>query len=206
MPKVVIDRRPGEKIGEIVGAFCGDGTYYIDKNYKHSIAISLAKNEKWYANYLNNCFYNVFHKKGWIWLDTKKNLILLRIFGVDIIKFIHEFAVWKDVKTYSIKLKKSISNYDKKFLIGFLRGLYMTDGWLNKGKSTANFGCTSQELVDNFSKCLSKFEIAHHRYSFEKEGRKELFYLTIPKEECYKFFNLIKIKKMLPRGISGKTF
>jgi len=207
MPKVTINRLLDEQIGEIVGAFCGDGNYYVGRKYGHQIRLYLAYDEGWYAEHLNEYFRKVFNKRGRIWFDRKrKNLCLLRIFGIDIINFLKEFVTWQKNKTYSIHLNNPTNKASRNFLIGFLRGLYLTDGWLNQKKGTANFGCTSPELVNNFSDCLRMFSIEHNRYSFDKAGRKTLFYLTIPRKDAPKFFKLIKIKKVLPLGISGKAF
>jgi hypothetical protein len=119
---------------------------------------------------------------------------LFRIFGIDIINFIKKYIDWKINKTYSVLLRKSINNYENQFLIGFLRGLYITDGWLDKTNRTASFGCTSPKLVKNFADILNRFSINHHQYSYQKEGRMRLFYLTIPRNNTQHFFELIKIK------------
>jgi len=206
MPKIVINNSLREEIGEIVGAFCGDGNYYINKNYGHQVQIYLAENEEWYAHHLDNCFKKVFSKSAWIWHNRTDHLFLFRIFGIDIINFIKTFVDWKINKTYSVSLKKSINNFDEEFLIGFLRGLYLTDGWLDKTTNTANFASTSPRLMKNFADILNLFSINYHRYHYQKEDRKMLYKLNIPRNNAQKFFEVIKIKEVLPRGISGKTF
>lgn len=206
MPKIIINDSLKEEIGEIVGAFCGDGNYYVDRNYRYQIQIYLAADEKWYADHLNNYFKKVFNKHGWIWYNKIDHIILFRILGIDIINFIKKFVDWKINKTYTISLKNSIATYDEQFLIGFLRGLYITDGWYDKTGYTANFGSTSSKLVENFASVLNLFSIKYYTYNYQKEGRKIFYRLTIPRNNAQLFFRTIKIKEMLPRGISGKAF
>lgn len=206
MPKVSINQSLQEEIGEFIGAFCGDGNYFLDKNYQYKIRIYLGLHEEWYANHLNEHTKKIFSKYGKVWCDRKRKICIFRIMGVDVISFIKDKVSWEGRKAYSIRLKNNRKMYTKDFKIGFLRGLYMTDGWLNKETGNVGFGCTSKNLVDDFSNILSEFSIEHHRYSFDKEGRKTLFYLRIPRRYSKEFLREIKIKKMLPTGISGKAF
>jgi hypothetical protein len=193
MSKVTINRKLDEDIGEIIGAFCGDGNYYVGKKYEHKIRIFLSHDECWYAEHLSGCLKRVFDKQGSIWIDNKRGLCLLRIFGIDIINFLKEFVTWDGNKTYSIRLKEC-DGISRKFMLGFLRGLYFTDGWFNKKRKTSNFGCTSPKLTNDFSKCLHRLEVYHHLYSYDKEGRATLFYLVMPPKSTEKFLKMVKIK------------
>lgn len=204
---VVINRNLEEEIGEIVGAFCGDGNFYLGKKYTYRIRFFLSGNELEYSRNLNRRLLNIFGKSGNILKYS--NLIIIDIFGKDIINFIKSFVKWDNNRTKSIELVNKPEKYSNKFLIGFCRGLFDTEGWIVKNNLMIN--CYSKNLMKNLSCSLNILEIPHLLTTWKRRDSSS-FAVFLKKENTIKYIDKIgssnprKIKRVLPTGISGKAF
>ena len=83
---------------------------------------------------------------------------------------------WGSDKTYTIKLKKKISEYSNEFLCGFARGLMDTDGFLNSGNVAC--ACISKELINNLADIFTKFNMDITRTMLDRGGNTRTLYFV----------------------------
>jgi len=149
------------QIGELIGAFAGDGNYY-HKNYnpdlpkgdvKHKVRYFLTySREKDYAEYLKNLLIKLNLNPNIINRDD--SVLIVTVNSKEYINFIKEYLAWEDDKTFTIRLKKDLSQYSDEFLRGFARGLMDTDGFMNSANAVC--ACISKELINNLSDIFTK--------------------------------------------------
>lgn len=199
---VKFDPNMKEELGELIGIFASDGTYIKEKNYGNKIRIFLSEKEYEYSKKIRKLFKKVFGKNGNLFPNKNYHVILIQIYGKEIVNIFQQNISWEyGKKTYTVELKRPIKYYTKEFLKGYLRGLFMGDGWVSK-KSTG-FGSTSFGLIKNFNEILELFKIKYYFHDYKKPNRKRFYLVTIPVSEKQKFYEIFKIRKMLPTGISG---
>ncbi len=184
-------RKPGKficklndfQIGEIIGAFAGDGSFYHNTHGRSSmymIRYFLSyQDDKDYADYLANIIgktnlnTNMFFRK----YKGKGSTIELRACSKDLYNFIKTYIIWeKSDKTCSIRLIKDISGYSNDFLRGFVRGLMDTDGFVET--YNISLGVISEGLINNFKTILDKHKI-ESKLSIRKnrEGNRRNLYI-----------------------------
>ena len=155
------------QIGELMGAFAGDGNYYHDKVGKHRIRYFLTfSKERDYANYLTNLLRQLNLNPHIIERDN--SVLIVTINSKEYIEFIRTYLTWEEDKTFTIRLKKDISAYSDEFLRGFARGLMDTDGFMNA--SNAACACISERLIDNLSDIFSKHNLEITRSTLVRGG------------------------------------
>ncbi len=185
MKKEIIVNLTEFQIGELIGAFAGDGNYFHEKydslhhkkGGRHRIRYSLTfSKERDYAEYLAS-------------LLTKLNLnpqiygsgdsvLILVVNSKEYINFIREYLAWGDDKTYTLGLKKDISEYSDNFLRGFARGLMDTDGFLNSGNAAC--ACISIKLMDHLSAIFERFGLEITRRTLDRGGNtRPLHYVRV---------------------------
>ncbi len=181
------------QIGELIGAFAGDGNYYhrkydykINKSSHYKIRYRLSSlTDIHYANYL----IRLLKKLGlnpYIIKKKNGNCIELTVNSKSYIEFIQKFLIWEKDKTYSIRLKENLESYSNDFLRGFARGLMDTDGFLNPANSVCV--CISERLIDNLSDIFIKFDMEITRTSVKRgENRRELFFVRVKRKSLEKY-------------------
>ena len=102
--------------------------------------------------------------------------IPIKIPPTKFINFIKEYLTWGSDKTYTIKLKKKLSEYSDEFLCGFARGLMDTDGFLNSGNVAC--ACISKELMNNLAEIFTKFNMDITRTSLDRGGNTRRLYFV----------------------------
>lgn len=188
MKTVKIHNNLKEEIGEIVGAFAGDGNFYLDSNYRYRIRFYLSGDEIIYSKKLNNFLKKVYGKCGNIF--SYKNMIIVDISGKAIIEHIKNFLKWEGKKTYSVRLKNDPSKYSLDFLKGFCRGLINTEGWILK--NNLMISCVSESLIDNVSDSLDLLKIPHLKTVWKSKRKRNLRYaIFFNKENTLTFINRI---------------
>jgi IS30 family transposase len=186
-----------EKIGELIGAFAGDGSYYYSINskgdikrggqYKIRYHLSL-KDDRPYAEYLKNLLIKLNLNPHLI--IGKNNTINVSISSISYINFIKQYLKWDEDKTLSIRLRNNLNNYSNEFLRGFARGLMDTDGFLNTGNAIC--ACISKKLIDNLSAIFTKFGLSITRTINIRGGnRRPLYYVRVRRESLRKYHNFI---------------
>jgi hypothetical protein len=175
---------PEEKVGELIGAFAGDGNYYWHKTIspKHKITYCLSNiTDKEYAWYISNLLKKL-NLNSMIFVNKKQNRIDVTVNSKEFIAFIKRYLVWEKDKAHTIRLRNNVENYSNKFLIGFARGLMDTDGFLNEGNAIC--ACISKRLIDNLDKIFKKFKIITSRRCVKRERpRRDLYYVRALREK-----------------------
>lgn len=185
------------QIGELIGAFAGDGTYFHkeynpkiggDSHYKIRYCLSSLTDIP-YSKYL----LKLLRKLGlnpYIIKKKNGNGIELTINSKSLIEFIQKFLIWDKDKTFSIRLRESIENYSDEFLRGFARGLMDTDGFLNPGNAVC--ACISERLIDNLASIFTRFDMEITRTSLKRGGnRRELFFVRVKRKSLNRYAEII---------------
>lgn len=200
------------EIGELVGAFAGDGNYYHkkydpspegNKDSRYRIRYFLSLNsEQDYALYLIALLKRLNLNPG-KYIREKEGTICINLNSKDFSLFIKKYLRWEEDKTFSIRLRNELDQYSEEFLKGFARGLMDTDGFMNDANATC--ACISKRLIDNLGDIFTKFNIVHSRTSLQPSGknRRLLFYARVLKaglityERYIGFSNNHKREKMI---------
>ena len=171
------------QIGELIGAFAGDGNYYHEKenknylnrgsHYRVRYFLTFSK-ERDYANYIKGLLNNLNLNSHII--ERDKSVLIVTVNSKEFINFIKEYLDWKSDKTFTIKLKKKLSEYSDEFLCGFARGLMDTDGFLNSGNVAC--ACISKELINNLADIFTKFNMDITRTALNRGGNTRTLYFV----------------------------
>ena len=169
-----------EELGEIMGAFAGDGNFsFYRKSYHYKITFFLSNYEEEYAKRMAKLILLVFNKKPYIWKSKKSNCILVCVYGKAIYKILNKYLTWSKDKTFSVRLR-NMNTLDNLFLKGFLNGLVNTDGCVNIPKKRIMFASISKVLRQQASNILDMLGISHCNYIVKgKNNRRELYCFEI---------------------------
>jgi len=139
-------------------------------------------------------------KKYTLMNKGKPSVLELRTSSVNFIRFIKEYLVWQDKKTYSVQLKKDIK-LSNDFIFGFARGLMDTDGYVESHGVACEV--TSPNLINNLKNIVSIIKINPKITVRKRKNRKDLHRLRISKgylktyQKYIGFSNPRKSKKVL---------
>lgn len=199
--QIKINENLEKEIGEIIGAFAGDGSFILDKNYKYKIRFYLSPDEIPYAKKIRKLLRDVYGKSGKMYIY--ENITIVEIFGKVIINHIHKFLTWENKKTYSVRLKGNINKLSLDFLRGFCRGLIDTEGWITK--NNLMLSCVSDQLMNDLSNSLNILRIPHLKTSWKRKDENRHIALFFNKKNTIEFFKKIgssnsKRVRMLPTG------
>ena len=171
---IIIDRSNDFKIGEFIGAFAGDGNFYFDKkSYHYRVTFVTSSYEESYSLELKNLISHIFGKEASRYKAGNK--ISTIVYGKDILKFLKEYLIWEGEKGYTVRLRCDLSSYSKTFLKGFIRGLFDTDGNVNKKKAQITVGSISKHLILQVSYILKTLNLDHSFYRFKPKPNKREF-------------------------------
>ena len=184
------------KIGELIGAFAGDGDYFhrkYDKNnsskssdYRITYYLTFSK-EKEYALYLISMLKSLNLNPH---LYSNKSVFIIVVKSKEYAEFIKNYIIWDKNKTLSIRLKKRITEFSEEFLEGFARGLMDTDGFVES--SNVSCACASEKLIDNLEQILSYFNIKYKRsIKFRAAPRSSLHLIRVYADSLERYHNLI---------------
>lgn len=193
--KELINNLSDEKVGQLMGAFAGDGSYYywpwkIDRGGLHRVKYNLSlKTDLNYALHLFGLLRQL-NLNPFISKRIKKNLAELCVNSQAYIEFIREFLIWEGKRTYSIRLKQGLDKYSEEFLKGFVRGLMDTDGYVEV--SNVSCGCTSRRLMKNLAAILDKFDLKY-KWSVKKREplRRDLYLIRIYRNSLESYHKII---------------
>ena len=187
--QVKIKPEKEDSLGEFLGLFAGDGSYYLDKKkYQHKIRIFTGSYEKEYFTFLRKFLTNMFSKPPRQYENKKYNVSITEYYSKDIHSLIKKHLEWERTKSKTIRLK-NLKKKEKDFLIGFLRGLFDTDGGINKKKNKVAFGTASKKLAYQIKEIL---EILELNPGFYKYKEKDFWYIDLYGKRTDKFMKLIK--------------
>jgi hypothetical protein len=192
--KINIKHDSQDLIGEFIGIFAGDGSYNMDREYHHKVTIHLNSRDKKYIRHVKSVMRKLFSKNPHNLLSKKDNTTILKFNSKDVYLFVKDYLQWEGKKYHSVCLKHDLRKYSRKFLIGFLRGVFDTDGHINRKIPRANFATVSEALVKNVEEALtfSRLTYSSRRYVDKRGNRKPLFLIEIRRSDLNRFFELIK--------------
>jgi intein/homing endonuclease len=182
-----------ELVGEFIGIFAGDGCYYVDKKYHHSVMVLINAKDKLYTAHVKSLISELFSKEPYVFIRKKGNVAMIRIDSKDIYLFIKSYLEWTGKKSHSVGLKKSPKDYTNDFLRGFVRGLFDTDGFIDRTVPRAVFGTVSKHLAKNMEEVLSLLGINYTKnVVIDKRGnRKPLIMIEIFRSQTNRLLKLI---------------
>ncbi len=188
-----------EKEGEIAGIFAGDGSqYFHPKRYHYEVNVHFGGKNYDYAIYVKELFESFFKKKFNLKWEKDKTILRLKTYSKEIFYFFkkHHLSYEPKFKHCSVKLKSE--KFSQEFKIGFLRGIFDTDGCLYKNsvekRVRLTFNTTSKNLIKQISDMLTELDIKHGIYIRKPKGilrKKSLYIASIWKESVTKFINTI---------------
>ncbi len=197
------------RIGELIGAFAGDGSHTyllndkkdISRGKQHRIRYHLSlKTDVPYAHYLRSLLIKM-NLNPHLFIRNDNNVIDVAISSKDLINFIKRYLTWEGDKTFSVRLKDKIEQYSDEFLRGFARGLMDTDGFLNSGNAIC--ACISKDLINNLADIFTKYGLEITRRMVKRGGnRRDLYYVRVRRqslndyEKLISFSNKYKIKAL----------
>lgn len=177
---VVLNLKDKEKLGEFIGAFAGDGSFFFTKKtYKYEIFFHFSFKETEYAERISEISNSLFGKKAYIWFDNKNRTIRVRIMSKVIYKILKRYLSWSGKKSHTIALKRNVLNSSLDLLRGIARGLINSDGSVYIPKNRIAFGTVSVKLCKQFSYILHKFSINHYIYPVKYKRKKTLYHIHI---------------------------
>jgi hypothetical protein len=178
-----------EDLGEFIGVFAGDGNYFFDrKKYHHRIRIYTGHYEKDYSKYLSGFLTKLFSKPPRVYKNSRKDVIISEYCSRDIYSLIKEYLEWETDKTKEVRLK-NIDKLEQEFLIGFLRGIFDTDGGINLKKNKAAFGTSSKNLAYQIKNILESLDLKPGFYKYKDKG---FWYIDLYGSRTDRFMKLIK--------------
>ncbi|MBU0535612.1 MAG: hypothetical protein KKE20_01500 [Nanoarchaeota archaeon] len=188
-------------IGLYLGIWAGDGTQFLDNGY--TIKICCDSRTRYLIEFYQNFLLQLFDKKSRVATESGNNRAFIIFKSKFIYKFVYYHLNFEDKKTYSVHLKRPVLSYSKRFLQGFLLGLALTDGYLNK---KFYFNTTSPKLAEDAIGILSilGFDARKYVHNRKKYGWKDLHMVSLRKEESYAL--LCIFDKMLKNIGSTKSF
>lgn len=195
MSPIIPNLNEEELIGEFMGLFAGDGSFYKTTTYKYCIRLHFNITEKEFANNLINCvLIKLFGKKPMI--SKQENRLNLCYYSKQIYKLINRYLAWdqNSRKTYSVRLVTR--DHSPEFIIGFLRGCVDSDGYISPQKIC--FSTVSPRLAKDIDYFLNKLNFVHTTglYKEKRQNRKDIYHIVLWKKEFNRFIELIKPKNM----------
>ncbi|MEK6910331.1 MAG: hypothetical protein AABW82_01005 [Nanoarchaeota archaeon] len=184
------------QIGELIGAFAGDGNYYHNsydpkfpkKTNQHRVRYFLTyAKEADYAEYLKNLLIKLNLNPC---IMENKSVFIVNISSKEYIEFIKSYLIWEKGKTFSIRLRKEISEYSDDFLRGFARGLMDTDGFMNTANAAC--ACISEKLMNNLADIFIKNNLEITRRVLARGGNtRPLHFVRVRSISLYNYKELI---------------
>ena len=186
---IQINMADQDKLGEFIGMFAGDGGFYFEKErYQYKVRIYLGLYEKQYSEYVKRFLTELFSKPPRAYERMSSGVEVIEYYSKDIYELIKKYLAWDENKTKTIRLK-DISNLNKDFLRGFIRGLFDTDGGIHKQKNKAAFGTASGALANQVREILTKQGLPPGFYKYKN---KNFWYIDLYGERTDKFMKLIR--------------
>ncbi len=179
MKPIVFNIKSKKDFGEFIGAFAGDGGFYLDKKYRYLINFYLSSNETAYAEHISRIIGDTFGKKPNILLYRKVNMIRIRVMGKSIHEILKTYLYWGKNKTLTIRLRRASMKMGNNFLKGVATGLIATDGSVYVPRKWISFATISKTLCLQLSAILKKFGIGSAIYPSKYNGKKTLYQLRI---------------------------
>ena len=170
-----------EKIGEFIGLIAGDGGFsFYERKRDHKIRLYIGTQQPPLLIKAISLFAELFNLYPRVY-DHSKRKYSHRFYSIEIeskpiFKFIQKFLKWgTGRRCRTISLKYQPERYSRAFLLGFVRGLVESDGWVSH--SQVGFTSVSRALVSNFCQALKLLGYGFSvRCNKDKRGNRALLY------------------------------
>ena len=200
---------PDDILGEVAGAFAGDGSFTkYAETYHYRVRIHLGPDETEYAHNLYSKLERLFSKKPMMFVPTNCNTIVLAYNSKPVYDWLKKVLSWGEDKTESIRLREGVEKHSKEFLAGFLRGCLDTDGCVHKNGYTT-FATISVDLAKQISSALTALGINHRMREIppRKKTWRKLYLVNIKKRDAIGLLEILRPSnpkrayRMRPAGI-----
>lgn len=178
-----------EDLGEFLGIFAGDGGFYLDKNYKYKISFYTGFSDKEYNQSLISFFSQLFNKAPDNYSRKSDHIFILCYRSKDIYKLIKNYLEWEGKKTYSVKLKDL--SHSKPFYLGFLRGLFDTDGNFYAPKKRISYGTVSKNLALQIKNMFLDLGFNPSYYIAKNPSKADFHRISLSGQNALKFIKII---------------
>lgn len=193
---VRINTHNKELIGEVIGFFAGDGSYFNDKKKWHrGLLFHFNLKELKVIDYY---YYSIKKLVGYF--PTKyngKSTTTIKLSRGEVIDFILSYVKFGKKKVKTIELKDKSLLRKRNFVSGFLRGLTDSDGYVRKGRKEIYFGSISHKLFKDYLNGLNFFEFEYKTYIQKREEHNDFYKVRLTGKEVDRFNKLIKPIKRL---------
>lgn len=187
--------------GEINGIFAGDGSQYYDaKRGSYEVNVHFGAKNYWYAVYVKKLFEGFFNKKFRLNWDSETQ-IRVRTQSRKIFNYFQNYLSYNcHIKHCTVKFK---DNCSPDFKIGFLKGMFDTDGCYCYAKSEKKFRAfyttTSKMLSTQMGDTLTELGIIHSVRSRQPTDPNEKMVYTVDvwRAGTNRFIKLVKPMKSL---------
>tara|TARA_Y100000310_G_scaffold333429_1_gene410982 strand:+ start:829 stop:1584 length:756 start_codon:yes stop_codon:yes gene_type:complete len=188
-----------ELIGEAMGLFAGDGQFIYDKKRgDYKIKIYFNRKDKRCIKYYSSVFHKLIGKKPTLFPSGP--VMILQVSSKEFCNFVLNWVKFTKPKVRSIELRKKLMLKNKIFVIGFLRGLIDSDGYVRKGRPEIYFGSISTKLIRDFKRSLGLFNFEYKQYIRKHETWQDYYKIRLSGSEVKRFVDLVKPIK----GLTGK--
>lgn len=193
---VNIDMSNIERIGEIIGFFAGDGNFFYDKKKGYwNIRFYFNENETILIGYYKKSLELLTNKLPYLY--GQKSVKTLAYKSKELSNFIFNYLNWGNKKVSTIQLKDRNLLKNNAFVIGFLRGLTDSDGYVRKERREIYYGSVSKGLFCDFLKGLDLFNFEYKIYLQRRKWYLDFHKVRLTGSEVDRFVNLIKPLKRL---------
>lgn len=204
IPQVDICFKSDTELGEFLGIFAGDGSFFKNpKTYHYTISIAIGHYEKGYIRHLKQKLPEWFNKKPYIFYQKhngKASCIIFIYRSKKIYDTIRNYLEWNGKKTYSIRLR-GLDLKKREFNRGFVRGLVDTDGNFYSPKRRLSISSVSEKLIDQIEEILiHNCSLFPKRFCYKKKNRAMLYTVALNGENAKKFIEVIKPSNPLKCG------
>lgn len=187
-----------ELIGEIIGFFCGDGQYINNRErWDQRIRFHFNAKENLIIEHYRKSLNFLTGRLPTLFLSNSVRII--QIHFKEFCQFILDYTNFSDKKTKTIELRKKDLLKNRRFVIGFLRGLLDSDGYVRKGRKEIYFGSISSKLFTDFLCGLNHFHFKYKTYLQKRVGRSDFYRVRLSGSEVDRFIHLIKPIKALQK-------
>lgn len=181
--------------GEICGIFAGDGSqYYERKKGNYEVNVHFGGHKRAYAEYVKYLFESFFHKTFRLRYQ-KPGTFLLRTQSKEIFYYFKQYMEYEPSHKHdTVHLNRM--DLPREFKLGFLRGLFDTDGCLWKDvknhRLRAFFYSTSESLSQQTKQLLAEFNVSATTWVRKHPTYKPLFTLQLATHSIDIFLKEVK--------------
>ncbi len=193
---VSLKREDLELIGEVVGFFAGDGNIFHDiKKGQWHVRFSFNRKEKRVISHYLNSLKSFTNKTPFKY--DNDSVTILYYNSKELSRFFSEYLEWYGKKGNTVRLRDKKFLREKRFLIGFLRGLTDSDGYVRRNRKEIYFGSVSERLSNDFIGGLEILNLKSKKYVQKRSCCLDFNKVRLSGKDVDKFISIIRPVKAL---------